>query len=182
MSLPSTGFISVRSSGVLPVFAPPTVLHLQRQDDELCHHSGLLPRRGRRSEVTPSLRRPAPPLGSLLLGASSSGRRGDSTAPPASRVDSHGSGGPSAAAQNRDLLAAPWLDLTLPRAGGLSSKVSLPALLGWMIGSGGPSVLVFWAAPTTIAAQFHAIADKASHVVTPLISGAADSLLKHLLG
>lgn len=59
-------------SGVLSVFTPPAVLHLQRQDDELSHDSG------RRSGVTPALRHSAPPLGTFLPGAHSSGRRGDS--------------------------------------------------------------------------------------------------------
>lgn len=56
-----------RRSGELSVFTPPphpplTALHLQRQDDELRRNSsGPLPRRGRPSEVTPRLRRSAPP-------------------------------------------------------------------------------------------------------------------------
>lgn len=141
----------------------PAVLHLQRRDDELSHDSGLLLRR---SEVTPSLRHSAPPLGTFLPGAYSSGRKGDSIALPPRRVDSHGSGGPSSTAQITDPLAAPWLDLTVPRAGGLSSEVSLrfgfnpsgeTAFLGWF--SGPPP----HPTPTTITAQFHAVADKATH-------------------
>lgn len=42
---------------------------------------------------------------------------------PPPRFDSHDSGRPSAAAQIRDQLAARWLDLTVQRAGGLSTEV-----------------------------------------------------------
>ncbi|TKS79735.1 Gamma-1-syntrophin [Collichthys lucidus] len=52
-------------------------------------------------------------------------RRGDSTASPPPKSDSHDSGRPSATAQIRDQHAARWLDLTVQRAGGLSTEDTL---------------------------------------------------------
>lgn len=101
------------------------------QNGKLCQSLVLLLQHGHRSGVKPhrtiasfcSL--PSALLG-IILQHLQPGDRGDSIAPPTRRLDSHDSGRPSATAQIRDQLPAPWLDLTIQRAGGLSTEVSVP--------------------------------------------------------
>lgn len=86
----------------------------------LQHRSGVKPH-----YVIASFCSSASALLGIILQHLQPARRGDSTASPPPKSDSHDSGRPSATAQIRDQHAARWLDLTVQRAGGLSTEVKL---------------------------------------------------------